>query len=88
MGPTPDSLPRPLEELMIFSSFQPSCASRACASTAGSRRVALDVSVLLVLVDADGCFDAAAFGFPLPNEPSPWSDSAARESEVTMPTPS
>jgi hypothetical protein len=54
---------------------------------AGSSLVALEVSVLLVVEDAEGCFEAAALGLPAPKEPD-WSDSAARESDVTVPTPS
>jgi hypothetical protein len=50
--------------------------------------VALDVSVLFVFVDAEGCFEAAALGLPAPKSPSFFRDSAARESEVTVPVPS
>jgi len=88
VGPTPLSLPRPLPALREDCSLQPSCASRACASTAGSSLVALEVSSLLVFVERDGCLDTAALGLPAPNSPSCFRDSAARESEVTVPTPS
>lgn len=50
--------------------------------------VAPDVSVVLVVVDLEGCFDAAACGLPSPKEPEPLSDSAASESDVTTPTAS
>ena len=56
--------------------------------TAASSLVALEVSVLFVLVEAEGCFDAAALGLPSPNEPEFLSDSPARESDVTVPTAS
>jgi hypothetical protein len=88
VGPTPDSLPRPLPACSDCSSPQPSLASRAWASTAASSFVALDVSVLFVFVDAEGCLDAAALGFPAPKSPSFLRDSAARESDVTVPAPS
>jgi len=62
-------------------------ASRASLLTAGSSLVALDVSVVFVVVDAEGCLEAAALGLPAPKEPD-WRDSAARESDVTTPTAS
>lgn len=46
------------------------------------------MSWVFVVVDADGCLLAAALGLPSPNEPSPFRDSPARESDVTVPTPS
>lgn len=46
------------------------------------------VSVLAVVLPADGWADAAALGLPSPKDPSPLRDSAARESLVTVPTPS
>jgi hypothetical protein len=50
--------------------------------------VALEVSVLFVLVEEEGCLDAAAFGLPSPKEPEFLRDSPARESDVTVPTAS
>lgn len=50
--------------------------------------MALEVSVVFVVVEAEGCFDAAALGLSSPNEPPSLSDSAARESDVMVPTPS
>lgn len=44
--------------------------------------------MVFVVVDAEGCFDAAALGLPSPKDPSFLRDSAARESDVTVPTPS
>jgi hypothetical protein len=85
VGPTPLSLPRPLPALRLDSSLHPSCASRAWASTAGSSLVALEVSLLFVFVEAEGCFEAAALGLPEPKSPSFLRDSAASESEVTVP---
>jgi hypothetical protein len=48
----------------------------------------LVVSVVFVVVDEDGCLLAAALGLPSPKEPEFFRDSPARESEVTVPTPS
>jgi hypothetical protein len=45
--------------------------------------VAPDVSVLFVVVEAEGCCEAAAW-LP-PNDPPDRKDSAARESEVMVP---
>ena len=42
--------------------------------------------MLFVVEEADGCFDAAALGLPAPKSPSLLRDSAARESDVTVPT--
>jgi hypothetical protein len=50
--------------------------------------VALDVSVVLVVVELEGCPDAPALGLPSPKLPEPFRDSAARESDVTVPTAS
>lgn len=46
------------------------------------------MSVLAAVLPAEGCEEAAALGLPSPKEPEPESDSAARESAVTVPTPS
>jgi hypothetical protein len=50
--------------------------------------VAFEVSVVLVVVELEGCLEAAALGLPAPKSPSLLRDSAASESDVTMPTPS
>lgn len=50
--------------------------------------VALEVSVLARLEEREGWDDAAAFGLPVPKEPLLSRDSAARESDVMVPTPS
>lgn len=50
--------------------------------------MAADVSVIFVVVDLEGCFNAEACGLPSPKEPCPFRDSAASESEVTTPTAS
>jgi hypothetical protein len=84
VGPRPASLPSPLPALSSAVSFQPCCASRASESGAESSFVAPDVSVVLVVVEWDGCLEVAALGFPAPKE----SDSAASESDVTTPTAS
>lgn len=46
--------------------------------------VAPEVSVLLVVVELEGCEEAAAW-LPAPNEPPTFNDSPARESDVTVP---
>lgn len=81
-------MPRPLPDWSRDSSLHPSFASRVCASTAGSSLVALLVSVVLVVVDAEGCFEAAALGLSAPKSPPCLRDSAASESEVMVPAPS
>jgi hypothetical protein len=73
---------------MIFSSFHPSCASRASALTAASSLVALDVLSVFVVVEEEGCLLAAALELPSPKEPEFFRDSPARESDVTVPTAS
>jgi hypothetical protein len=73
----------PLPALNSTSSFQSSSAWRASASGAACRVVAPEVSVLFVVVEAEGWRDAAAWG--LPKEPPDCKDSAARESEVMVP---
>jgi hypothetical protein len=90
VGPTPASFSRPEPALSCEVSDEPSWASRASASTAGASLVAFEVSVLLVLVECEGCLEAAAFGLPSPKWPEPDSfrESAASESEVTTPTAS
>lgn len=40
------------------------------------------------MVEAEGCFEAAALGLPSPKSPPFLIDSAARESEVMIPAPS
>jgi len=70
-----------------LNSFSPSLASRASASRAGSKVVALLVSRLLVVVDLLGWDVASALGLFRPNSPLV-SESAAREPEVTVPTAS
>lgn len=50
--------------------------------------MALEVSVLARLEDAEGCLEAAALGLPAPKSPPELRESAARESEVTVPAPS
>lgn len=47
--------------------------------------MAPEVSVLFEVVEAEGCFEAAAWGLFAAKEPSLLRDSAARESEVTRP---
>lgn len=47
--------------------------------------VAPEVSVVLEVVDAEGCLEAAACGLLAPKAPPEERDSAARESEVTRP---
>jgi hypothetical protein len=71
-------------ELRIFSSAQSSCAMRASASDAGSRRVAPDVFVVanVLLEPATPC--GSLFGFSL-NAPPALVDSAAKESDVMGP---
>lgn len=66
----------------------PDCFSRSSDVGAGLSLVALEVSVVFVVVEAEGCLEAAALGFPAPKEPSLCRDSAARESDVTTPTAS
>jgi hypothetical protein len=63
----------------------PSLASRVSASGAGSKVVALLVSRLLVVMGLLGWDVAPALGLFRPNSPLLVSDSAARESEVTVP---
>jgi hypothetical protein len=83
-GAVPLLLPNtPLAALNWASSFQSSNACRASASGAAGRVVAPDVSVLFVVVEAEGCCEAAAW-LP-PNDPPDRKDSAARESEVMVP---
>ena len=64
------------------------CTSRAFAFAAGASLVALDVSVVLLVVDLEGCAEAAAYGFPEAKPPLLFNDSAARESDVTRPVAS
>lgn len=66
----------------------PSLASRASASGAGSKVVVLLVSRLLVVVDLLGWDVVLALGLFRPNSRLLVSDSAARESEVTVPAAS
>jgi hypothetical protein len=56
---------------------------RASASGAGSRTVALEISVLFVVVPREGWSEIPEAS--LPKEPPLLRDSAARESEVMMP---
>ena len=85
VGPTPDSLPRPFAAFNSAVSDQPSFAARASASSAGGRVVAPEVSVVLEVVDAEGCLEAAACGLLAAKSPPEERESAARESEVTRP---
>jgi hypothetical protein len=77
-----------LAEFISFSSFHPSCASRASELTAASSLVAFEVSWVFVVVEEEGCLLAAALGLPSPKEPEFFRDSPARESDVTVPTAS
>lgn len=58
---------------------------RLCLSRADGRVEALEVSVLLAVVEYDGCDEAATPDWFAAKSPPEFSDSAANESDVISP---
>lgn len=86
VGPAPLPNSRPAFSCEV--SDHPWLASRASASGAGCNVVALDVSVLFVVVEPEDCAVLPTPGFLLAKAPPLEMDSPARESDVMVPAPS